>query len=454
MFTILDHLHRGRCVTVVGGPGSGKRSLVVSLANYVAERERFRDGVLWVPAVGMKTTEELHTAVAATAKQDGSKPPEMLLAGMQCLLVLEGCDSLHAACLDKFGDFVERVLNEHGVSIVSTSATPIGILTDVIEKVLPIAKLKPHDQALLFYRRAPRRIRPQEVGCTNQQELLKWLANNEELKQMSPKEVVAAAKQLVNTTVHQVLRAVGEKGNATVVGVAAEDRSNSGALDDDDTIRFFESELPNVGEMVAVEVTQLTELGAFGKLMQYGVTGIILQKEFSRRGLDTSSHFRVGRKEYVRVIKIDTKSKTVDMSKRKVTHDDKDLAKRQYQKSLTVRKIVSVISSTFDMPQWELFTKLVWPLNRSHGHAYDAFRAALSDKSILEDLELPQAVSDSVYELIRDEMSQALSKVAQATRSETLDLSGWGPVSYTHLRAHETPEHLVCRLLLEKKKKK
>ena len=26
-----------------------------------------------------------------------------------------------------------------------------------------------------------------------------------------------------------------------------------------------------------------------------------------------------------------------------------------------------------------------------------------------------------------------------------------GPVSYTHLRAHETPEHLVCRLLLDKK---
>src|SRR5678815_2990361 len=29
-----------------------------------------------------------------------------------------------------------------------------------------------------------------------------------------------------------------------------------------------------------------------------------------------------------------------------------------------------------------------------------------------------------------------------------------GAVSYTHLRAHETPEHLVCRLLLEKKKKR
>src|SRR5665647_3738668 len=31
--------------------------------------------------------------------------------------------------------------------------------------------------------------------------------------------------------------------------------------------------------------------------------------------------------------------------------------------------------------------------------------------------------------------------------------SGPGAVSYTHLRAHETDSYLVCRLLLEKKKK-
>ena len=30
--------------------------------------------------------------------------------------------------------------------------------------------------------------------------------------------------------------------------------------------------------------------------------------------------------------------------------------------------------------------------------------------------------------------------------------TGIMPVSYTHLRAHETSLHLVCRLLLEKKK--
>ena len=32
--------------------------------------------------------------------------------------------------------------------------------------------------------------------------------------------------------------------------------------------------------------------------------------------------------------------------------------------------------------------------------------------------------------------------------------AGYKAVSYTHLRAHETDSYLVCRLLLEKKKKK
>src|SRR5674536_387407 len=40
-----------------------------------------------------------------------------------------------------------------------------------------------------------------------------------------------------------------------------------------------------------------------------------------------------------------------------------------------------------------------------------------------------------------------------ASSGETITV-GPAPVSYTHLRAHETPEHLVCRLLLEKQKKK
>ena len=38
-----------------------------------------------------------------------------------------------------------------------------------------------------------------------------------------------------------------------------------------------------------------------------------------------------------------------------------------------------------------------------------------------------------------------------SSTSIRINLYSLWAVSYTHLRAHETPEHLVCRLLLEKK---
>ena len=47
------------------------------------------------------------------------------------------------------------------------------------------------------------------------------------------------------------------------------------------------------------------------------------------------------------------------------------------------------------------------------------------------------------------------ASASQITREEQLreHMEGFTPVSYTHLRAHETVLDLVCRLLLEKKKK-
>src|SRR5678815_6047652 len=61
-------------------------------------------------------------------------------------------------------------------------------------------------------------------------------------------------------------------------------------------------------------------------------------------------------------------------------------------------------------------------------------------------LDRSSAASD-VYKR-QDEAPDA--RTIRNAKKNGVDLSK--PVSYTHLRAHETPEHLVCRLLLEKKK--
>src|SRR5678815_554871 len=43
-----------------------------------------------------------------------------------------------------------------------------------------------------------------------------------------------------------------------------------------------------------------------------------------------------------------------------------------------------------------------------------------------------------------------LDQIVQVTYQDPSTTRSAKTVSYTHLRAHETPEHLVCRLLLEK----
>src|SRR5678816_2009045 len=65
----------------------------------------------------------------------------------------------------------------------------------------------------------------------------------------------------------------------------------------------------------------------------------------------------------------------------------------------------------------------------------------------------------AAYEILAVRDIQDVADILKPIYTETGRRDGYvslavspEPVSYTHLRAHETPEHLVCRLLLEKKK--
>ena len=67
-----------------------------------------------------------------------------------------------------------------------------------------------------------------------------------------------------------------------------------------------------------------------------------------------------------------------------------------------------------------------------------------SDKDFVRFLYMARASAAELENYVL--LSRALGYLNQQREDEI------NPVSYTHLRAHETPEHLVCRLLLEKKK--
>src|SRR5665647_3854229 len=72
--------------------------------------------------------------------------------------------------------------------------------------------------------------------------------------------------------------------------------------------------------------------------------------------------------------------------------------------------------------------------------AGEARRSAVADLSRSWIREVWDAATDGART-----QGVALASVGSLARGDA------GPVSYTHLRAHETDSYLVCRLLLEKK---
>src|SRR5665647_3820362 len=54
---------------------------------------------------------------------------------------------------------------------------------------------------------------------------------------------------------------------------------------------------------------------------------------------------------------------------------------------------------------------------------------------------------------VRDEDRPSTFFTVSGRNATVIHPHSFRPVSYTHLRAHETDSYLVCRLLLEKKKK-
>src|SRR5428012_23551 len=72
-------------------------------------------------------------------------------------------------------------------------------------------------------------------------------------------------------------------------------------------------------------------------------------------------------------------------------------------------------------------------------------RSTQSRSSAASDVYKRQLGDQIAHMLVRGQDGEVLAEVF---------IDRIGPVSYTHLRAHETRHDLVCRLLLEKKKKK
>lgn len=74
----------------------------------------------------------------------------------------------------------------------------------------------------------------------------------------------------------------------------------------EELMRFYENVFPAQDEYVMVQVERITESGAYVRLLEYGLEGLIQFNEISRRKVKTVTNIiRVGKTEICIVLSVD-----------------------------------------------------------------------------------------------------------------------------------------------------
>jgi len=184
--------------------------------------------------------------------------------------------------------------------------------------------------------------------------------------------------------------------------------------------RYYENEFPELEDTVKVKVTKIAEMGAYVTLTEYnGKEGMILLSELSRRRI-RSVHklIRVGREEYVIVIRADRDKGYIDLSKRQVYSKDWIQCEERYLRAKVVNSILRHVAEqlgyTEDSQLESLYEKTAWYFDRKlkkKAASNDIFKKAITDPTVFDECDISPEVKEKLINEIRKKLTPQSLKI-------------------------------------------
>jgi len=181
--------------------------------------------------------------------------------------------------------------------------------------------------------------------------------------------------------------------------------------------RFYENQYPEPEEVVMVNVTNISDMGAYVTLLEYDdIEGMILLSELSRRRIRSINKLvRVNRTEIVMVIRVDKEKGYIDLSKRRVDPEDVIKCEERYNKAKAVHSVLRHVAEVKGLKLETLYEKIGWPLYKKFGHAYEGFKIALNESedgsTVFKDLDIDEDVKTAVVTYIKRRLAPQPVKI-------------------------------------------
>lgn len=184
--------------------------------------------------------------------------------------------------------------------------------------------------------------------------------------------------------------------------------------------RFYRQKYPEIDDIVMVNVRSIAEMGAYVHLLEYkNIEGMILLSELSRRRIRSINKLiRVGRSECVVVIRVDKEKGYIDLSKRRVSIEEVKKCEEKFTRGKTVASILrhvgEILKYDSDEQLEDLFEKTAWFFDekyRTTGGAYEAFKSAVAEPTILDECDLDEKTKEVLITNINRRMMPQAVKV-------------------------------------------
>lgn len=105
------------------------------------------------------------------------------------------------------------------------------------------------------------------------------------------------------------------------------------------------------------------------------------------------------------VTRVDPQKGYIDLSKKRVTSEEKVQHEQKYNKSKTVHSIAKRVSEVTHVDLANIYTTIIWPLYKKYTHAFEAFQKLQNDnENIFNGIDIPSNVHQSFIQAIAQRM--------------------------------------------------
>lgn len=190
---------------------------------------------------------------------------------------------------------------------------------------------------------------------------------------------------------------------------------------------YNKNPIPSEGEILIATVKQVFDYGSYVTLDEYAnIQAFLPWSEISSRWVkNIRDVIKEGRKIVVKVIRVDKRKGTIDVSLKKVTEDEKRKKMLQWKKIQKVDKILEIVSQKLHKSELDAWKEVAFKLEDAYGDPYESLvRAIKEGDKILRDAGVPEVWIKPLMEEIGKHIEEKKVKVSEIVTLRSMDKDG------------------------------